>query len=269
MDKIGFIGVGNMAEALIKGISTAGIYGPADIFISDIRPQRLKQLGKKYKVKPAKDNPDLVSKADIIVLSVKPQNMTEALESIKSAVGPDLLVISIAAGVKVANISGVLGDLAIVRVMPNTPALIGEGAAVLFANDRAKPKLAKAEAIFSSVGKAVIVEDEELIDVVTAVSGSGPAYYFLLIEEMIKAAGRLGLPDEVAKELVLQTAKGAALLAIRADEEGQSLAELRRKVTSPGGTTEAALKILTEGKFGELISAAIEKAHDRSQQLSD
>ena len=269
METIGFIGSGNMAEALIKGILTAGIYSPADIFISDIRQDRLEFLLKQFGVQKVQENRQLAAKVDILILSVKPQNMTEALESIKNAVKPDLLVISIAAGIKVANISNVLGDLAIVRVMPNTPALIGEGASALFANDKAKPMLEKAKSIFSAVGKTVVVDDEGLIDAVTAVSGSGPAYYFLLMEEMIKAAGELGLPDDVAKDLVLQTAKGAALLAIRADEEGQSVAELRRKVTSPGGTTEAALKVLSDGKFGALISAAIQKAHQRSQQLSN
>ncbi len=194
--------------------------------------------------------------------------MTEALQSIKDALKSDTLVISIAAGIKVANISDVLGDIAIVRVMPNTPALISEGASALFANDKAKPMMEKAMSIFSAVGKAVVVDDEGLIDAVTAVSGSGPAYYFLLMEEMIKAAEQLGLPDNVAKELVLQTAKGAALLAAEADKKGESPAELRRKVTSPGGTTEAALKVFADGKISELIAAAIKRARDRSQELS-
>jgi len=268
MDAIGFLGGGNMAEALIKGIITANLYASEYIFVSDIRPERLKLLAKEYRVQTADTNAILASKVDILVLSVKPQNMAEALQSIKDAVKPDALIISIAAGIKVANISAVLGDVAIVRVMPNTPALIGEGASALFANDKAKPKLEKAMSIFSAVGKAVIVDDEGLIDAVTAVSGSGPAYYFLLMEEMIKAAGQLGLPEDIAKELVLQTAKGAALLATEADKRGESPAELRRKVTSPGGTTEAAVKVFADGNFGPLVAAAIKRARDRSQELS-
>jgi pyrroline-5-carboxylate reductase len=268
METIGFIGSGNMAEALIKGIITSGLYKPANIFISDIRPQRLKQLVKKYKVKPAKDNSELAGKADIIVLSVKPQSMTEALKSIKNAIRGRKLVISIAAGVKTSRIAGVLGDAAIVRAMPNTPALIGEGASALFANAKAKPMLKKAKAVFSAAGKTVVVDNEDLIDAVTAVSGSGPAYYFLLMEEMIKAAVELGLPEDAAKDLVLQTAKGAGMLAIEADKNGESPAQLRQKVTSPGGTTEAALKELAEGRFGPLVEAAIKKARDRSRQLS-
>jgi pyrroline-5-carboxylate reductase len=268
MGRIGFIGSGNMAEALIKGIIAARLYKPANIFISDVRPQRLKQLAKKYKVRQAKNNRELVSKAGIIVLSVKPQSMADALESIKGAVSGKKLVISIAAGVKTTCIADVLGNVAIVRAMPNTPALISEGASALFANAKAKPMLKKAKAVFSAVGKVVIVGNENLIDAVTAVSGSGPAYYFLLMEEMIKAGGKLGLSNDIAKDLVLQTAKGAALLAIDADGRRESAAQLRKKVTSPGGTTEAALKVLAKGKFGTLIASAIKKARDRSRQLS-
>ena len=268
MDTIGFVGSGNMAEALIKGITTAKVYSPENIFISDIRAERLIYLAKEYGVITVAHNAELAAKVQTLVLSVKPQNMTEALESIKDAVGTATLVISIAAGIKIANITAVLGDVAVVRVMPNTPALIGEGAAALFANEKAKPMLEKAKLIFSAVGEAVVVDDEGLIDAVTAVSGSGPAYYFLLMEEMIKAATQLGLPDDVAKTLVLQTAKGAALLAADADKRGESPAQLRRKVTSPGGTTEAALKVLADGKFGPLVTEAIKKACDRSQQLS-
>lgn len=268
MGTIGFIGSGNMAEALIKGIINAKLYKPANILISDIRPERVKQLARKYKVKKAKDNRELAGKADIIVLSIKPQNMTDALESIKGAVSGKKLVLSIAAGVRTSRIAGVLGDAAIVRAMPNTPALIGEGASALFANTKAKSMLKKAKALFSAVGKVVVVGNEGLIDAVTAVSGSGPAYYFLLMEEMIKAAGKSGLPYDAAKDLVLQTARGAGMLAIEADKNGESPAKLRQKVTSPGGTTEAALKVLAKGKFGPLVAAAIKKARDRSRELS-
>ena len=268
METIGFVGGGNMAEALIKGIITAGVYKPEDIHVSDTSIERLERLAKEYKVQTTNDNAGLVAKVDILVLSVKPQNMPDALQSIKDALKKEPLVISIAAGIKTANIADVLGDVAIVRVMPNTPALIGEGASALFANNKARPMLEKATSIFSSVGKAVIVETEDLIDAVTAVSGSGPAYYFLLTEEMIKAGVELGLPENIAKDLVLQTAKGAALLAAGAEKKGETPAQLRRKVTSPGGTTEAALKIFADGKFGPLVSAALKNARDRSQELS-
>ena len=214
MAAIGFIGGGNMAEALIKGIITSGLYKTEDILVSDVRTDRLDLLAKEYGITTVQQNSELANKADIIVLSVKPQNMTEALQSIKDTGCSGKLFISIAAGITTANLAAVLGDAAIVRVMPNTPALIGEGASALFANDKAKPMLDKAQSIFSAVGKIVIVDSEDLIDAVTAVSGSGPAYYFLLTEEMIKTAKQLGLSADVAKELVLQTAKGAALLAV-------------------------------------------------------
>jgi pyrroline-5-carboxylate reductase len=268
MDKIGFLGGGNMAEALIRGITTAKVYSAENIFVSDVRPERLEYVVKEYHVQPAYTNASLAAEVDTLVLSVKPQSMSEALESVKEVFKPQTLVISIAAGVKVAKISAALGEAAIVRVMPNTPALIGEGASAVYANEKARPMLGKAEQIFSAVGKAVVVDDEDLIDAVTAVSGSGPAYYFLLMEEMIKAAGELGLAEEVAKELVLQTAKGAVLLAVEADERSEPPAELRRKVTSPGGTTEAALKVFAEGNLGPTIAAGIRRARDRSRELS-
>jgi pyrroline-5-carboxylate reductase len=268
VDTIGFVGSGNMAEALIKGIVAAKIYAPENVFISDIRTERLELLSDRYGVTVVESNAGLAEKVETLVLSIKPQNTNDALESIKDAIASETLVISIAAGIKVSQIAAALGDMAIVRVMPNTPALIGEGASALYANERAKSLLEQALSIFSSVGKAVVVEDEELIDAVTAVSGSGPAYFFMLMEEMIKAGTELGLPEDVSKDLVLQTAKGAGLLATEADKNGESPAELRHKVTSPGGTTEAALKVFADGKISELISAAITRARDRGRELS-
>lgn len=268
MSTIGFIGSGNMAEALIKGIIAAQVYPADNVFTSDIRAERLKELAGTYGVSPCEANAAAVERAETVVLSVKPQTMDDALASIQSAMTDDKLVISIAAGVKVAKIAAALGDVAIVRVMPNTPALIGEGASALFANAKARPLLEKALSIFSAVGKAVVVEDEGLIDAVTAVSGSGPAYFFLLMEAMTQAGVALGLPETVAKDLVLQTAKGAGLLAVEADQTGESPAVLRRKVTSPGGTTEAALKTFAAGGFERLVGDALTAARDRSRELS-
>ncbi len=268
MEKIGFLGGGNMAEALIKGIITAHLYSPDDIFVSDISLERLSFLSKRYHIQTTDDNAQLAKKVDILVLSVKPQKMTEALESIKDTIKPQTLFVSIAAGIKIVKISAALGDIAIIRVMPNTPALIGEGASALFANKKAIPTLKKAESIFAAVGEAIVVENEDMLNVVTAVSGSGPAYYFLLTEEIIKAGIKLGLPENTAKKLALQTAKGAALLAVEAAKKDESVAQLRQKVTSPGGTTEAALKALTEGEFALLIETAIKKACEKSKELS-
>jgi pyrroline-5-carboxylate reductase len=268
MSTIGFIGGGNMAEAVIRGVIAAKLYSAPNILVSDIRSERLDYLASEYKVTAAESNTALVQKADVVVLSVKPQNMDAVLDEIKDAVKKDTLIISIAAGVTTAKIAGVLGDVSIIRVMPNTPALIGQGASALYSGKASKEGLGLVLKIFSAVGKAVVVESEELIDAVTAVSGSGPAYFFLMMEEMIKAGQKLGLSHDVAKELVLQTAKGAALLAESADVQGETPAELRKKVTSPGGTTEAAIKVFAERKFSELVTDALTSAANRSKELS-
>jgi len=268
MNTIGFIGSGNMAEALIRGILTAGIYEPQNICLSDIRPERLQELAGRYGVVLRDSNSAVVEHAQTVVLSIKPQVMTEALQSIRDVPTAGRLFISIAAGVKVAKIAAALGDVPIIRVMPNTPALVGAGASALFANDQAEPLLPKALSIFAAVGKAVVVQDEDLIDAVTAVSGSGPAYFFLLMEAMVDAGIALGLPADVAKDLVLQTAKGAGLLAVEADKNGESPAVLRRKVTSPHGTTEAALRVFTARDFPKLVGDALTAARDRSRELS-
>lgn len=267
MPTIGFIGAGNMAEAVIKGIIVGGVYEPADVLISDIRADRLDWLAQQYTVTCAGDNAELADRADTIVLSVKPQVISDALDSIKNAVTTDKLLISIVAGIKIAFITGALGGLPVVRVMPNTPALIAQGASGLYANKQAGPMLDRVKSIFESVGKVVIVDDEDLIDSVTAVSGSGPAYYFLLMEKMIEAGVELGLSPDVAKDLVLQTAKGAAMLALEADAAGETPAQLRSKVTSPGGTTEAALKVFADGKMPETVVAGVTRARDRAREL--
>lgn len=268
MSKIGFIGAGNMAGALIKGIISAEVFSARDVLVYDIVQERLSQLSEQFGVEVAVSSTKLVEIADIIVLSVKPQNFTEVLEGIKGRVGKEKLVISIAAGVTTSSIAEFLPDAAIIRVMPNTPALVGEGATAIYSRNADNKAVDSVVKIFSAVGKAVVVEKEELIDAVTAVSGSGPAYFFLLMEEMIKAGVKLGLSEDVAKELVLQTAKGAAILAGKADENKEGPAELRKKVTSPGGTTEAALKVFAENQFNELVSNALKAACDRSKELS-
>lgn len=268
MDTIGFIGSGNMAEAMINGVLKANVYRPGTVFTSDIRPERLSYLREHYGVRTTESNAELASKCDILVLSVKPQNMNEALESIKDTVKPDVLIISIAAGIKTSKISAVLGDVAIVRVMPNMPAWVDEGASALFPNKKAKTMVEKARLVFLSVGEAVVVDNEDLLDAVTAVSGSGPAYFFLLMHEMIKAGIELGLSEDDAKELVLQTAKGAALLAEKADKEGQTPEQLTKKVATPNGTTEAAFNVFNENHFDEIVSKALQRAAERSRELS-
>ncbi len=268
MAKIGFIGAGNMAEAIIKGIISANIYKAQDIVISDVRADRVQQMCDEYKITSADSNTQIAESVDLLVLSIKPQNMADVLDEIKGSVTKNLLVVSIAAGITTARIQKALGDIPIIRVMPNTPALIGAGAAGIYATKQAADRLKEAERIFSAVGLAVIVEDEKLLDVVTAVSGSGPAYFFLVMEEMIKTAQKLGLKNELAEKLVLQTAKGAGLLAVEAAGRNESPSILRKKVTSPGGTTEAALKIFSKCGFEKIVYDALKAAADRSEELS-
>lgn len=265
MSRIGFVGSGNMAEALIKGVIAAGEYDPGDVLISDVRGERLEELARKYKVAPADSNADLVSAVDIIVLSVKPQNMSEVLAEIKDSVKTGAVVISIAAGITTGMIAAALTDAQIIRAMPNTPALIGEGISALYSRNASDDAMGHAWTLLGAVGKTVVVETELLIDAVTAVSGSGPAYFFMLMEEMIKTATQLGLADDVAKDLVLQTAKGASMLAEQSEDAPD---ELRRKVTSPGGTTEAALKVFAEKGFAQTVREALTAARDKSKELS-
>ncbi len=268
MAKIGFIGAGNMAEAIIRGIIDAKVYKAGDIIISDVRSDRVRELCSEYKIASAPGNCELAKAVDILVLSVKPQNMQEVLDEIKDSISKNLLVVSIAAGITTGRIQKVLGDVPVIRVMPNTPALIGQGAAGIYATKKAESRLGEVERIFSAVGIVVTVDDERLLDAVTAVSGSGPAYFFLLMEQMIKAAEKLGLEKQVAQKLVLQTAKGAGFLATEAAGRSQSPETLRRNVTSPGGTTEAALKVFSEYDFEKIVNDALTAAAERSRQLS-
>jgi pyrroline-5-carboxylate reductase len=266
METIGFIGSGNMAEAIIKGIISAGLYKPKDIMASDVRQERLDFIAKEYKVKTTSNNEELVNYAKVILICVKPQSVKQMLDGIEHKIQDNSLVISIAAGITAAFLAKRLSNCRIIRAMPNTPAMVGEGATALFSANADKAGIEYAVKLFSAVGRAVVVGTEDLINVVTAISGSGPAYFFLLIEQMIEAAVHLGLEKKTATELVLQTAQGAGLLAIAPNTESPT--ELRKKVTSPGGTTEAALKIFTEYHFDILIQKAVTAACDRSRQLS-
>lgn len=268
METIGFVGSGNMAEALINGVLKAGVYRPGKVYVSDVRPDRLEYLREHYGVRTAANNADLASNVDVMVLSVKPQNMKEALASIQSYIRDNTLVISIAAGITTSLIAEALGDLPIVRVMPNMPAWVDEAASVLYPNEKARTYVEKARLILLSVGRTIVVEDEALLDSVTAVSGSGPAYFFLMMQEMIKAGVELGLSDEDALTLTLQTAKGAALLAEKVAAEGQTPADLAARVATRGGTTEAAFNVFHERGFDEIVMAALRRAADRSRELS-
>jgi pyrroline-5-carboxylate reductase len=269
MDTIGFIGSGNMAEAFIKGVISSGLYTAESVMAADVRAERLQFLSEEYGIKTTTDNASLVANSAIIFLSVKPQNMAKMLEDIAGKLRKDALIISIAAGVTTSYLADRLGDVSIIRTMPNTPAMVDEGATAIFNRNASPEALERAVALFSAVGKVVVLDDESLLDAVTAVSGSGPAYFFLLMEEMVRSAEELGIPSDAAQELVYQTAKGAGVLAMMAYARNESPAELRRKVTSPAGTTEAAMRVFREGNFGGNVFAAIGRARDRSRELSE
>lgn len=268
MDTIGLIGSGNMAEAIIRGILSSGLYKTSDIMSSDIRPDRLAYIAEEYGIKTTQDNIELVNHASVLIICVKPQNVAKMLEVIKGRIKKDTLLISIAAGITTTYLAEKLGNIQIIRAMPNTPAMVDEGATVLYSGTVSKKSMEHAIKLFSAVGKTVVVDREELIDAVTALSGSGPAYFFLLMEEMVNTARELGLPIEIAEELTFQTAKGAGVLAQQAYARGESPAELRRKVTSPRGTTEAAVHVFLERDFGGTIFSGIKRARDRSIELS-
>jgi len=268
MQTIGFIGGGNMAQALIEGILAQKLFAPQAVWVSDVRAERLADLKRQYGVSVTQNNTELTAAADIVVLSVKPQVLGKLLDEIAGSLRPDALVISIAAGKTCAFIREKLGDVQLVRVMPNTPALVGAGAAGIFNATASKAALQTATAIFAAVGKTVVVDNEGLIDAVTAISGSGPAYFFLLMEEMIKAGTALGLKEADTVDLVLQTAYGAALLAQNGQKTGQTPAILRKNVTSPGGTTEAAIKVFQAEHFDRVVQNALTAARDRAKALS-
>ncbi|MFB3925884.1 MAG: pyrroline-5-carboxylate reductase [Syntrophales bacterium] len=261
--KIAVIGGGKMGEVLTSGVVT--LVEPADVTVTDIVKERLDYLGGKYRVKAVSDNRAAVRNSDIVILAVKPQSMGEVLRELSGSIDKTKLVISIAAGIPISFIEGFIGkDARIVRVMPNTPALIGEGAAALARGDNASEEdLAFAQHIFDSVGITVVVK-EDLMDAVTGLSGSGPAYVFIMIDALSDAGVLMGLSRDVAVKLAAKTLLGAAKLCL---ESGRHPGELRDMVTSPGGTTIAGIQALEEGGLRAALIAAVEAATLRSKEL--
>ena len=264
--KIGIIGCGNMGEAILARLSEK-FEKSTMIMVSEFDAARRDYIFEKYKIIVSVDNNLVVKNSDIIILAVKPKDVEELLKG-EIAIGASRkkLIISIAAGVTTKRIESILGkDVPVIRMMPNMPALIGMAVSSLSAGRAAKRSdIDAAKEIFSTIGDVVEI-DERFVDAVTAVSGSGPAYFFYLMEAMTDAAESLGIPAEAAKRLVLKTAVGGALLAERL---GEKPAALRAKVSSKGGTTEAAIKVLEANRFKALIKAAIKAACKRSKKLS-
>lgn len=263
---IGFIGAGNMATALAGGIAARG-WPAAHIALSDAVPAALEPHAARGHF-TSTDNRAIVERADVLVLAVKPQVMAQVLQPLAGLVQARRpLIISIAAGIPVASLAHWLGgDLPIVRAMPNTPALVQAGATGLYASPAvSREQRAEAEALLGTVGLTLWVEEERLIDAVTAVSGSGPAYFFYVMEAMVAAGEKLGLDADTARALTLQTALGAAQMAITADV---GPAELRRRVTSPGGTTERAVAAFDEAGLRAIFERALAACAARGAELA-
>ena len=266
--KIGFIGGGNMATSLIGGLISDGF--PAQmIWVSDPSEQRREELAAHYGVHTGTDNGELVNGVEVLVLAAKPQQIHTICEEIAESVrGRRPLIVSIAAGVRVADLDRWLGgDNAVVRTMPNTPAMVQSGATALYANARvSEAQRELAENILRAVGLTVWLDEESMMDAVTAVSGSGPAYFFLLIEMLEQAGTNLGLEADTARLLALQTAFGAAKMALESEHDAASL---RAQVTSPGGTTERAIDTLEAGQIRQLFSQAVGAARQRAHELAE
>jgi pyrroline-5-carboxylate reductase len=263
--KIAFIGGGNMGEAMLAAVLARALAQPESISVSDVSHKRLEHLKKQYSVTVTPDNPEAISDKDIIILAVKPQNLAEVMAELKDNLNPAQLILSIIAGAKISTIFLGLTHNAVVRAMPNTPARVGEGMSVWTAtSDVTDQQKQAAKSILGAMGRELYVDDEAYLDMATAISGSGPAYFFLMVEALVDAAIEIGLPREMAQELVLQTMLGSGKF-IR--QSGASPAELRRKVTSPGGTTAAALAQFEKGGFGGLVRRAVKAAYERAKEL--
>ncbi|WP_119684577.1 pyrroline-5-carboxylate reductase [Acinetobacter pittii] len=258
-----FIGGGNMAQALIGGLISRGL-PPTRITVSD-PVEQIRQLLQEKEVHVTQDNVAAIKNADVVVLAVKPQVLATVLRPLKGLLS-DKLVISIIAGAEIQTISNLIDSNRIVRVMPNTPALVQTGAHGIYANDVVgTPDRELTSQILAATGLTIWVNSEAQIDAVTAVSGSGPAYFFYLMESMIRAGKNLGLDEKVATALTLQTALGAAQMAITSSN---TPSELRKNVTSPNGTTQAALEVFDRAQISQNIQSALAAAQKRSQELA-
>ncbi|MDH3948225.1 MAG: pyrroline-5-carboxylate reductase [Gammaproteobacteria bacterium] len=265
--KIGFIGGGNMARSLIGGLVSAG-YPAEALSVADPNGSIRTALAADFGINATADNQHIMDQCDVVVLAVKPQVMQTVTSTLHMGQKKEPLFLSVAAGIRTASLANWLGvETAIVRAMPNTPALVQSGATGLFANPHVSPMQRDlAESIMRAAGLVQWVEDEALMDAVTALSGSGPAYLFLVMEAMEKAAQKLGLPAETARLLTVQTAFGAAKLALEIEEDP---ALLRENVTSPGGTTERAIQVLRQEGLEDMFYKALRAARDRAHELAD
>ena len=265
--KIAFIGGGVMGEAMLSAILAKGLSWPQAISVSDISQSRRQHLEQKYGVATMNDNRQAIKRGDVVVLAIKPQNLAEVMAELNGQLKSAQLVLSIIAGARIDTLCRGLNHNCVVRAMPNTPAQIGEGISVWTATAEVTEQQKRwAGSILGAMGKEIYVDDEKYIDMATAVSGSGPAYIFLFAESLIEAAMHIGLPRDMAQELVVQTLSGSGHFLRKS---GKQPLELRKMVTSPGGTTAEALAQLEKGKFTELVKQAVEAAYNKAKRLGE
>ena len=265
--KIAFIGPGAMAEAMIAGLIRQEVASPDSLIASGPHPERGEELHARYSIQTATDNAAAARLADVVVLSVKPQRLDSVLIGLRGAIQPSALVLSIIAGAPIAKIAGFLDHNAVVRSMPNTPAQIGEGITVWTASPAVTDdQRAMASQILGALGPQIFMEEENYLNMATALSGTGPMYVFLFMEAMVDAGVHLGFPRRVAEQLVAQTVRGSVDFYTRSDPPVH-LATLRNQVTSPGGTSAAALYYLDKAGFRTAISRAVWAAYERSREL--
>lgn len=263
--RIGFIGAGNMAQALVRGILANGVVTPEQIRLTNRTPTKIVSFCEELKVEASSDNAALCQWANLIFLAVKPQMLVGVLESCRAQLSDSHLLVSVAAGTHISTIAKAAGNsVRIVRAMPNTPSLVGAGATALCAGPSATPEdLAVSRKLMEAVGMTAVVTESQM-DAVTGLSGSGPAYVLTILEALADGAVRCGLPRDVARQLATQTVLGSAQLLLQSNEHP---AALRDRVTSPGGTTAAGLSALEEGNVRHTVASAVHRAAQRSIEL--
>jgi pyrroline-5-carboxylate reductase len=264
---IAIIGAGHMGGSLIRGLIKQG-HAPQAIWASDHHAEKLASLEKAFSICTTKDNSKALECADIVIFAIKPQQFSQAAADLSAAIqAKNMLIVSIMTGIKEAQIQQYLGGKqAIIRAMPNIAVANSQGATALYANSLVNmQQLSMAQSIFKAVGSVVLLDKEDQLDTVTALSGSGPAYFFFMMQALQEGAEQLGLRPEIAKQLTIQTAMGAAYMA---KDNDVSLEELRRRVTSSGGTTEKAISVLENNHLCEILQNALKAAKDRAQELA-